>query len=74
MTTNAPAVERESDIVNDDDLQLGADGLPGEVGFEMDPEFAQSMEDEWQAILRGAKTYSQEEVNERMMQILAESK
>ncbi len=63
VTTNAPAVELESDTVSDDDLQLGADGFPGEVGFEIDPEFAKSLEDEWQAILRGAKTYSQEEVD-----------
>jgi hypothetical protein len=45
------------------DIVIGSDGLPGEVDFEIDPQLAQSLEDEWQAILRGAKTYSQEEVD-----------
>ncbi len=71
MTTNAPAVEQESDIVSDDDLQLGADGLPGETGFEMSEEFARDLEIGYQECLRGEYMTMEEvtamcaEMNER---------
>ncbi len=73
MSINTPAVKLESDTVSDDALQLGADGLPGETGFEMSEEFARDLEIGYQECLRG-EYMTQEEVTAMCAEINARAK